>query len=52
MVSYGLGWKELIIVKLFRILKIVCRGQHPLVGEECGVTHQSQNVRTTAHQMA
>ncbi len=30
----------MIIVKIFRIFKIICRGQYPLVGEECGVTHQ------------
>ncbi len=29
-------------MKIFRIIKIVCRGQRPLVGEECGVTHQPQ----------
>ncbi len=39
---YFLSVFYLIIVKLFRILKIVCRGQCPLVGEECGVTHQPQ----------
>ncbi len=37
----------LIIVKIYRILKIVCWYQHPLMGEECGVTHQAQNVGTT-----
>ncbi len=26
--------------KIFRILKIVVKPLHPLVGEECGVTHQ------------
>ncbi len=33
---------QLIVVKLFRILKIICGGQCPLVEEECGVTHQPQ----------
>ncbi len=32
----------IIVVKIFRIIKIGCRGQRPLVGEECGVTHQLQ----------
>ncbi len=32
----------LIIIKIFRILKIVYRGQCPLVREVCGVTHQLQ----------
>ncbi len=31
-----------IFVKIFRILKFVCWCQHPIVGEECGVTHQPQ----------
>ncbi len=39
---YYLSILYLIIIKIFRISKIVCRGQHPLVEEECGVTHQSQ----------
>ncbi len=30
------------IFKIFRIWQIVCWCQHPLAGEECGVTHQSQ----------
>ena len=30
----------LIIIKIFRILKIVVEPLCPLVGEECGVTHQ------------
>ena len=33
---------KLIVIKIFRILKIVCWCQYPLVGEECGVTQQSQ----------
>ncbi len=35
---FSIWW---IIVKMFRILKLVCRDQCPLVGE-CGVTHQPQ----------
>ncbi len=42
---------KLIIVKLFRILKIVCRGQHPLVGGGVWCDTPASNVRTTAHQM-
>ncbi len=40
---YFLSNIYIFIVKIFRIFKIGCkgqRGQHPLVGEECGVTHQ------------
>ncbi len=33
---------QLIILKIFRILKIVRHCQHPLPGEECGVTYQPQ----------
>ena len=32
----------LFIIKIFRMLKIVCWCQHPPAGQECGVTHQSQ----------
>ncbi len=40
---YSLSNVYIFIVEIFRIFKIGCkgqRGQHPLVGEECGVTHQ------------
>ncbi len=30
----------LIIIKILRISKIVRCCQHPLLGEDCGVTHQ------------
>ncbi len=37
---YFLSIFYLIIVKIFRMKKIIKHCQHPLLGEECGVTHQ------------
>ena len=49
---YSLSNIYIFIVKIFRIFKIVCRGQCPLVGEECGVTHQPQMLKPCPSQMA